>query len=429
MTLKTELSTFRQRLSDFASHFEDGAGDSETRRPSARKTRTGASAFSGLRDLFTQGATREDFRDLVRRDARDAWRFYMRGIDLESLRALPWHRRYPVMCWKVFVSLANRMSPARRIAFAGATFVFLLAWIQLLVFAAGASDDSYFSWAVWLFIAFATLFLLLLIELRDKLDLKGDLEIAREIQFGLVPPGPYFRNAMGIHCYMRPANTVGGDYYDIIELEDNRIGLVVGDVAGKGMPAALLMALLQGSLRTLLAAGHRGADLVAKLNVYLCSNIPSNSLVTLFYAELDTVDGDLHYVNAGHNAPFMIRAGQVIERLPATALVLGIDPNSVFETGVTRIGPRDRLILFTDGITEAFNRQEEEYGEERLVAFLRGHAAGDPVSVIRELIDELLEFCGAERIRDDITLMLVVREPEATKPAAAGGAGVSTQPA
>jgi sigma-B regulation protein RsbU (phosphoserine phosphatase) len=254
------------------------------------------------------------------------------------------------------------------------------------------------------------LFLLLLIELRDKLDLKSDLEIAREIQFGLVPADPFFRNGTSIHCYMRPANTVGGDYYDIIDLEDDRVGIVVGDVAGKGMPAALLMALLQGSLRTLLAAGHRDTDLMAKLNVYLCSTIPANSLVTLFYGELDTAAGDLLYVNAGHNAPFLIRRGQSLERLPSTAMVLGVDPNWTFETETTHIGPGERLLLFTDGISEAFNTREEEYGEPRIAEYLEAHAGLPSAELIQGLVKGVLQFCGAARLTDDMTLMAIARE-------------------
>lgn len=246
-------------------------------------------------------------------------------------------------------------------------------------------------------------------ELRDKLDLKGDLEIAREIQFGLVPPGPFYQNSIAIHCYMRPANTVGGDYYDIIELDNNRVGVVVGDVAGKGMPAALLMALLQGSLRTLLAAGHRGADLIAKLNSYLCANIPASSLVTLFYGELDTMAGDLLYVNAGHNAPLLMRKGHDLERLPATSLVLGIDPNLILETGTAQIDTGERLLLYTDGISEAFNLQEEEYSEPRVAAFLQAHASLPPGELIHELVSDVLRFCGPARLKDDITLMAIAR--------------------
>ena len=117
---------------------------------------------------------------------------------------------------------------------------------------------------------------------------------------------------------MRPANTVGGDYFDVIELDERRLAITVGDVAGKGMPAALLMALLQGSLRTLITAGLRGPELIGKLNDHLCANIPSNRLVTLFYAEYDTASGELEYVNAGHNAPFVLRADGTLQRLDAT---------------------------------------------------------------------------------------------------------------
>ena len=139
----------------------------------------------------------------------------------------------------------------------------------------------------WLLLAATVLFFLLTLELRDKLGLKGDLEVARQIQFGLLPFEPFEKDGFAIATAMRPANTVGGDYFDVIELGEGRLAIAVGDVAGKGMPAALLMALLQGSLRTLLSAGLRGAELVAKLNAHLCANIPSNRLVTLFYAELD----------------------------------------------------------------------------------------------------------------------------------------------
>src|SRR5262249_41098380 len=145
------------------------------------------------------------------------------------------------------------------------------------------------------------LLVLLVLELRDKLALKGDLEIARQIQFGLLPFDPVERDGVAIRASMRPANTVGGDYFDVVDLEGGTFAVVVGDVAGKGMPAALLMALLQGSLRTLVTAGLRGGELIRKLNTHLCAHIPSNRLITLFYGEVDGRRGRLVYVNAGHN--------------------------------------------------------------------------------------------------------------------------------
>jgi serine phosphatase RsbU (regulator of sigma subunit) len=354
--------------------------------------------------------TREELRNLVKHDTRETFRFYTHGIDFASLKSLPRYKRYPAIAWQVFTALAYRLSPARRFAFSAAIFAFLFGWIKLLSFNPETPSRFLVPGSLWLFFAFAVIFLLLLVELRDKLDLKGDLEIAREIQFGLVPSGPFHQNSIGIHCYMRPANTVGGDYYDIIELENDRIAIVVADVAGKGMPAALLMALLQGSLHTLLTAGHRGADVMEKLNIYLCSNIPANSLVTLFYGELDTVSGDLVYVNAGHNAPILIHDAENLERLHSTALVLGIDPKLSFETRLTRIGGGERLLLYTDGISEAFNAREEEYGDARVAAFLQAHTSLPSSELIQQLVDDALKFCGAARIKDDMTLMAVARE-------------------
>ncbi|HYK90965.1 MAG TPA: PP2C family protein-serine/threonine phosphatase [Acidobacteriota bacterium] len=408
MTPKEDIPSLRQRLADFSAQFE------ETLRPGVPKRRPpGGGSVSdlvqGLRDLFTQGVTREGMRDLIRRDARETFDFYTRGIDFKSFQPLPWFKRYPAIAWRLFVALAYKLSPPRRIAFAVAYILGLVGWIQLVLYITRWGPPSEDSGALWLFLSFGIIFLLLLMELRDKLDLKGDLEIAREIQFGLVPQGPFQHNGTSIHCYMRPANTVGGDYYDIMQLTETRVGIVVGDVAGKGMPAALMMALLQGSLRTLITAGHRGAELMTKLNEYLCANIPENKLVTLFYGELDTKAGELRYVNAGHNAPVLIRGGLNLERLPATSLVMGIDRNTPFEERQVELRSGDRLLLFTDGVTEAFNLKDEEYGEARLTDFLQRNAALSSDELIKAIVGDVLKFCGAARPGDDMTLMAITR--------------------
>ncbi len=364
---RQERSSFSNRLADFAARFEERTG------PRAHEARPGGvlkSILRDLRDLFTKDVTSAGLSDLLRRDAQETFRFYTRTVDLESLRELPWYQRYPAVAWKIFVALAHRLSPPRRIAFALAVFAGLIGWLQLLIFRTTYSGDERGSGLFWLTVSLALLFALLLMELRDKLDLKGDLEIAREIQFGFVPSEPFQSNGIAIHCFMRPANTVGGDYCDIIKFDESSVGLVVGDVAGKGMPAALLMALLLGSLRTLISAGLRGSELITKLNKYLCTSIPANRLVTLFYGELDTKTGNLRYVNAGHNPPFVIRGAKDFDRLAPTALVLGVDDTTIYEVSEMQIQAGQSVLLFTDGLTEAFNAREEEYGEERLKAYL-----------------------------------------------------------
>jgi phosphoserine phosphatase RsbU/P len=404
MKLKTELSGLSQRLADFEASFRktklraaESAGSG--------KTSLWCSVYESLRDLFTEGVTREGLSGLFKEEARDTLHFFAREVNFASLRALPWFKRYPQALWKIFLAMAYRLSPPRRIVFAVAVFSFAFGSLRLLV-RSQAGAASALGW--WL-LAIALFVLLLLLELKDKLDLKGDLEIARQIQFGLVPSTPCQQGAIVIHCSMRPANTVGGDYYDIVELGEGRIGIVIGDVAGKGMPAALLMALLQGSLHTLVTAGLRGTELVSKLNAYLCKSIPASSLVTLFYGELDTSTGWLRYVNAGHNPPFLLRKNQAMQRLMPTSLVLGVTETTTYEAEETELGVGEKLLLFTDGISEAFNVDQQEYGESRLESFFRTHSTLPQADLIQQLTTDVLGFCGDARPTDDMTLMAIMR--------------------
>jgi sigma-B regulation protein RsbU (phosphoserine phosphatase) len=209
---------------------------------------------------------------------------------------------------------------------------------------------------------------------------------------------------------MRPANTVGGDYFDVIELGGGRLAVVLGDVAGKGMPAALLMALLQGSLRTLLTAGFRGAEVVGKLNDHLCANIPANRLVTLFYGEYDAWSGTLNYVNAGHNPPFLLRIGGEQVRLDPTGVALGVMADAVYDAAQATMEAGDRLFLYTDGITEAEDPHDVEYGEGRLRIYLDTHRDLGHRELLDGVRDDVLAFCRQARPRDDMTLMIVARE-------------------
>jgi len=421
MALKDDFNNLGRRLADFSARFDEQTTRKLRQAKRSRESGPFQSAYWTVYDLFTRDVTREGLRDLIKRETTDTVRFFTREIDFAGLRSLPWYQRYPATAWQVFVAMAYRLSPPRRIAFAVALIAFILGWIQLMSFSARDGDGSirlFPEGSGWWLLSIVLLVLLLLMELRDKLDLKGDLEIAREIQFGLVPARPYQRDRFVMHYFMRPANTVGGDYYDIIELDERRVALVMGDVAGKGMPAALLMALLQGSLRTLITAGLRGPELMSRLNDYLCDNIPDNRLVTLFYGELDTVTGELQYVNAGHNAPYLIYGDQSIKRLTSTAMVLGFTRDCAFEVGSAELTPGARAVLFTDGIVEAFNTADEEYGETRLERCLGRSARLRHMPFIRALIDDVLAFCGESRPGDDITVLTI--EPVEPDAAACG---------
>ncbi len=400
-----EPLNFSRRLAKLASRFES----KDQKKSDGQPQKLSRVFLDDLQELFTRDITREGLRDLVGRDAREAVRFYARTVDLTLLQALPWYQRYPLAAWKIFIALAHRLSPPRRLAFAIIILAAVVGWVEFFLFRTSLPDDVRTTGAIWIALSFVGVLMLLFLELRDKLDLKGDLEIAREIQFGLVPSEPFSDGEVAVCHSMRPANTVGGDYYDILRFDDNHIGLVIGDVSGKGIPAALLMALLLGSLRTLVTAGLRGPGLITKLNDYLSANIPQERLVTLFYGELNLPDGKLTYINAGHNPPFLIRRGQTLERLPSTSMVLGVLAGTPYETAQASLDPGDSLLLFTDGITEAFNHRDEEYGDARLADFLSRHTNLQPQALLKSITEDVVSFCASAKPADDMTLMLVTR--------------------
>jgi serine phosphatase RsbU (regulator of sigma subunit) len=255
----------------------------------------------------------------------------------------------------------------------------------------------------------AGLVLLIVAEVfREGAQMKADLEAAREIQFSLVSDIEYQLGPVSIHSEMRPADAVGGDYYDVIDLGDGRIAFVLGDVAGHGLPAALLMALLQGSLRSLISSGLRGADLIAKLNTYLVANTPSNRMVTFFYGELDPATGQLNYINAGHNPPYLYD-GSGMTRLGSTSVFLGAFDGAPFTEASVELRDGARLLIFTDGITEAANPVDEEFGEDRLEMLIGERGQTAPASLIEAGFAKVIKFCGKATPADDMTMMVVSR--------------------
>jgi sigma-B regulation protein RsbU (phosphoserine phosphatase) len=397
----------RQRFDAFAARFsETAARPAPTLPPGA-----GDTYWRHVADLFTRDVSRRGLVELAQ-DAPETFQFFTRQVDFTDLAQRPWYERGALAVWRVFQAIAFRLSPPRRVIFVVAVPIMAVAWIRFALGEAtrGTSLLSAPSLPALVLLAATAVLLLLVLELKDKLALKGDLEIAREIQFGLLPFEPFRRHGVTIAAAMRPANTVGGDYFDIIDVGEDRVAVVVGDVAGKGIPAALLMALLQGSLRTLLSAGLRGAPLVAALNDHLYANIPANRLITLFYSELDLRSGVLLYVNAGHNAPRVLRAHGALEKLPATGIALGVMRGLSYDCGGVTIDPGDTLFIYTDGVTEAFDAADCEYGEERLDTVLQSRAGQPPTLLLDAVRDDVTAFCGRTRLRDDLTVLAATRE-------------------
>jgi phosphoserine phosphatase RsbU/P len=263
--------------------------------------------------------------------------------------------------------------------------------------------------------AIAGLILLFALELADRVTMKRDLEIAREIQRWLVPHFPPRVPGVDIAFSSRPANTVGGDYYDAFLLEgaapasaSQRLLLVVADVAGKSVPAALLMATFQASLRTVASTALPLAELVGRINDYACAHsLGGRRFTTAFFADFDTATHALTYIRAGHNAPILRRASGEIQRLEEGDLPLGINPRTRFPAGSATLAPGDLLVIFTDGVIEAVNERDEEFGEARLLEILQAEPPESAAATLEHLTASVAAFTGTARQHDDITWLIV----------------------
>jgi serine phosphatase RsbU (regulator of sigma subunit) len=207
-----------------------------------------------------------------------------------------------------------------------------------------------------------------------------------------------------------PCYEVGGDYYDFIERRDGRVVIALGDVSGKGMGAALLMSSLHAAVRAQATTRLSPAEVVQQINLYIYDNTPSNRYVTFFYSELDPRTHQLTYINAGHNSPILVRASGEVTRLDVGGFPVGITPDGEYREGWVQLEPGDVLVIYSDGVTESLNEQEDEFGEARLIEVVRQHrnrtAAG-----IRDRIDEALSrFVGKAKSVDDLTLVILKRE-------------------
>jgi sigma-B regulation protein RsbU (phosphoserine phosphatase) len=232
-----------------------------------------------------------------------------------------------------------------------------------------------------------------------------ELKRAREIQQMLLPSTLPQHAGVQIAGAWQPAREVGGDYFDVIQLDKDRLGICVGDVAGKGITAALLMANLQASFRAFATTEASPQVVCTKLNKFLCANIASGKFVTFFYAVLDAEARTLTYENAGHLPGLLLRSNGTTETLRGGGAVLGALPDWTYQDYTAKLQPGDQLLLSTDGITEAENAELEEFGDERLLEAARGRH-GSALEVQRAIMQQVTAFCGGN-FRDDATLLVL----------------------
>jgi sigma-B regulation protein RsbU (phosphoserine phosphatase) len=250
------------------------------------------------------------------------------------------------------------------------------------------------------------------VEQAERMYAK-ELEQAAEIQGGLLPTNAPAVPGLDLAGYNAACRTVGGDYYDFLTYPDGRVAMLVGDVAGKGMPAALLMSSLQARVQVLFDDPTNLAALVTRLNRIITSNCPSNRFISFFIGVLDPKTAELTYVNAGHNPPLLVHHAGEVEKLEGTGLILGILPAAQYEQRACRLEPGDVVVLFSDGVTEAARPGiDEEFGEDRLARTLAELRNESAQSIVESINQRVHEFTGGAPPADDITLVVAKRLAE-----------------
>ena len=360
----------------------------------------------------TEGQQMDQMWAQFKSEAKDTYGLYSRDVDWDAIKReqKAWKRPF-LAAWALFQAMLMKLSPARR--------VLLLVAVVLIIVEpnlAGSKGEGSFPLG-W--IGVLILFLLLALELADRVTMKRDLEIAREIQQWLVPDHAPLVSGMDIAFATRPQNTVAGDYYDAFfrpaaagNSDSPPLVVVVADVAGKSVPAALVMATFQASLRALSATPATLAEIVTGLDRYTrAHSLDGRRFTTAFLAEINIETREMRYVNAGHNDPILRRASGQIERLstggPPFGLPLFTENENSYPAGRVELRPGDLLFIFTDGVVEAVNEPGQEYGEGRLLLSLQTAPPETAAETLKRVMTDVNQFAGQVRQHDDITCLVL----------------------
>jgi sigma-B regulation protein RsbU (phosphoserine phosphatase) len=348
-------------------------------------------------------------------EARASYSLYTREVDWDAIRHEHGPRRFFKVARALFWAMLMKLSPARRVFLLIALVLAVLALSVTATVQSGKTTVAVPNNFLYVVLAVGALIFLLALELADRVTMKRDLEIAREIQHWLVPSQPPQVAGADIAFTSRPANTVGGDYYDAFLMDSpeggapaKRLMMVVADVAGKSVPAALLMATFQASLRSLTTSSISLAALVGGMNRYASAHsLGGRRYTTAFFAELDPATRALSYISAGHNPPLLRRASGRIERLETGNLPLGINAALEFAGASLTLNPGDVLLIFTDGLIESLNAAEEEFGEERVTVWLKSAPEAGAQKMLDSLLATVDGFTGGARQHDDLTCLIL----------------------
>ena len=357
----------------------------------------------------TEGLELNQLWSQFEKDARASYRLYARELEGRQSADVQPGRRFLHTAQQFFWAVLEKLTPARRL-------LLLIALVMMIFnpeFSWHSKGELHVVSLDFRLYGGLLLFGLLILEVGDRVVMKRDLQIAREIQNWLLPSDPPTIPGMQVAFQTKPANTVAGDYYDVFmrsghSRDENRVLFAVADVAGKSIPAAMLMATFQASLRTLSVTPSSLLELIASINRYACTNSQGGlRFTTAFLAELDPATRTLTYINAGHNQPMLCRKSGMLERLDTGGLPIGISADAAYQSGNVVLTPGDWLVIFTDGVVEAVNTRGDEYGEQRLLATVASGSNATPAEMIRRIMTDLEGFVGNTPQHDDVTCLLL----------------------
>ncbi len=368
-----------------------------------------------LRELvrhYGEGLSGDELKRLFDREAPQAYEVLTR--DQEEPEPEEGFQRFLHRARLLFLSISYKLTPARRVLF-GAALLFL--FFNLLDFSFSAGDVDSKGWEVeidasplWGALAGFSLLLLLALEMVDKVRVRDELEVARQLQTDLLPrAAPELAGYRFAHSY-RTANTVGGDYYDFLPLPDGRLAVVVGDASGHGMAAGLVMAIAHATLRTAIDVDPACDRVQAMLNRTICRTGDRRTFMSLFYGLLEPATGAFVYCCAGHPFPLLRKANGDLLELGTGSFPLGLQDPLPAQVQETRLEPGDRLLLYSDGLPEAIDVEGRAFSFERLRTL--SAEEGSPQVVHDRILADFDRHTSQSPIRDDLTLVVIEREAE-----------------
>ena len=354
-----------------------------------------------LGQTLKQDIKSSDLWSSMRRDYRELEKFYIDDEKKLRLNKMNVVKRVFVLSWWLLKSLLLKLTPARRILLLVGFFL-ILGW-GTVILQGGEVRSSTSNWQI---VGGALLLFVLMLELKDKLLARDELEAGRKVQQALMPNATPSIPGWSVWISTRPANEVGGDLVDSLDLGDNRHGLVLADVSGKGLQAALLTAKLQATIRALGQDYDSTAELVAKINEIFHRDSLPNMFASLLYTEICSDRTSIKFVNAGHLPPLLLRSGDIRE-MPKGEQALGLIRTSTFAEHTIEVESGDVFFAYSDGLTEARNEKGEFFGSERLLRLLPTWRNLSAEKIGSAIVSEVDWFVGEARANDDLSLVIL----------------------